>query len=536
MSHHKYSPGVGIIIDVIKTKSPFKRWSKKNKEDIFTEISYSFPDWSKLRGKEYKTLTTLNKSQQNIAEKTLQQWSDVANIKFIKKENNYDTNIKFGVYNNINEITKDTSHLVSGVATYPVNNIKQNKRIEKITDYSNSGQVWINISSTVLIKKFNKNDMTEEQKYKVNLFKKLSDNIKYYFIETDLYINLYKNTNMDGHINNQSITLEKGNGETKNYIHETAHALGLPHIFNNNSNDPDIEENSFKYSVMAYRYPKIEDANFNGFFPMSPLLIDIYIIQKFYGANMTTRNDDTIYGFDSNTQRDFYSLNSPDDIIISCIWDAGGIDTLNFHKYTKKQKIDLNEGAFSDIGGLRGNVSIAYGTVIENAIGGSNNDIILGNSANNYLYGNDGNDMIYGDSGNDVLYSGKGSDWLYGGEGDDILYGSDGKDILWAGNGYNQLSGGKGKDIFIINLNNTSSHNKIMDFDKDEDFIFFTDNNKDVFNIKDFIKNNNVVISSNYHNTNNTTHLFIVKETQSTKFFHTIDLIGNFSFNEIFNL
>ncbi|VTP83655.1 metalloprotease [Proteus vulgaris] len=251
---------------------------------------------------------------------------------------------------------------------------------------------------------------------------------------------------------------------------------------------------------------------------------------------MTTRNDDTIYGFDSNTQRDFYSLNSPDDIIISCIWDAGGIDTLNFHKYTKKQKIDLNEGAFSDIGGLRGNVSIAYGTVIENAIGGSNNDIILGNSANNYLYGNDGNDMIYGDSGNDVLYGGKGSDWLYGGEGDDILYGSDGKDILWAGNGYNQLSGGKGKDIFIINLNNTSSHNKIMDFDKDEDFIFFTDNNKDVFNIKDFIKNNNVVISSNYHNTNNTTHLFIVKETQSTKFFHTIDLIGNFSFNEIFNL
>lgn len=130
MSHHKYSPGVGIIIDVIKTKSPFKRWSKKNKEDIFTEISYSFPDWSKLRGKEYKTLTTLNKSQQNIAEKTLQQWSDVANIKFIKKENNYDTNIKFGVYNNVNKITKDTSHLVSGVATYPVNNIKQNKRIE----------------------------------------------------------------------------------------------------------------------------------------------------------------------------------------------------------------------------------------------------------------------------------------------------------------------------------------------------------------------------------------------------------------------
>ena len=41
-----------------------------------------------LRGDEYKTLTTLNEYQKEVAEKTLQQWSDVANVKFTKKDNN----------------------------------------------------------------------------------------------------------------------------------------------------------------------------------------------------------------------------------------------------------------------------------------------------------------------------------------------------------------------------------------------------------------------------------------------------------------
>ncbi|MEQ5391293.1 M10 family metallopeptidase C-terminal domain-containing protein [Proteus sp. fly-1013] len=536
MSQNNHSPEFITVINVIKNYSPFKRWNKKNKDDIFTEITYSFPDWSSLRGDEYKTITTLNKYQEEIAEKILQQWSDITNIKFIKKNNKYDTNIKFGVYNNVNEITKDTSHLVTGVATFPDNNTNPSKRIEKVIDYSDGGHVWINISSTVCIKKFNKKEMTLEQKNEVNLFKEKSDNIKYYYLETNSHITLYKNSNENSHINNQPIILSKGNGETQTYIHETGHALGLPHTFKwNDYNNPDVEANTFKYTVMTYRYPQIEEADFGGLYPISPLLIDIYVIQKFYGVNVTTRTDDTIYGFDSNTQRDHYSLTSPDDVMITCIWDADGNDTLNFYKYNKKQKIDLNEGAFSDTGGLRGNLSIAYGAIIENAIGGINDDIIIGNNVDNHLYGNNGNDIIYGNNGNDILQGGKGNDWLYGGEGDDILYGSDGNDILWDDNGCNQLSGGKGRDIFILSLGHNNSHNKIMDFNKNEDLLLFSDEDDHIFNIIDLIKNKKIIVFNDNENVENTTKISISEEIKSINHLHTIELVGYFSFDDIFN-
>lgn len=536
MSHQEYSHGISVIISIIKSYSPLKRWNKKNKDDLFTEITYSFPDWSNLRGEEYKTITTLNKHQQDIAEKALQLWADVANIKFIKKDNKYDTNIKFGVYNNINEITKDNSHLVAGIATFPLNNTEPNKKIEKITDYSIGGHVWINISSTTRIKKLNKYEITSEQKNEIDLFKEKSDNIKYYYIETDTHITLYKNSNENGHINNQPIILQKGNRETQTYIHETGHALGLPHTFRvNDHNNPDIEENSLKYSIMSYRYPKIKEADFIGSFPMSPLLIDIYVIQKFYGVNVTTRTGDTIYGFNSNTQRDCYSLTSSDDVIISCIWDAGGCDTLDFSKYNVNQKIDLNQGAFSDIGGLKSNISIAYGTIIENAKGGENDDHIIGNNINNDLFGHGGNDIIYGYDGDDNIYGGKGSDMLYGQEGNDFIYGGDGYDIISGGNGHNTLFGGKNADMFFFEISDkANSHNKIMDYNIKEDFLIFLDENRISLNIEKLISKNSISFKISFKEEDNLTSLVIKTKEPLEVPNLTIDIVGNFSYEDLF--
>ncbi len=524
------------IINLIKSFKPLRRWKKQDLNSDFTEVTYSFPDWSNLRGEEYKTITTLNQYQQNLAEKTLQLWADIANITFIKKDNKYDTNIKFGVYNNINELTKDNSHLVAGVATFPLNNIEPDKKIEKITDYSIGGHVWINISSTTRIKKFNKHEITPEQKNEIDLFKEKSDNIKYYYIETDTHITLYKNNNENGHINNQPIILQKGNKETQTYIHETGHALGLPHTFRvNDHNNPDIEENSFKYSIMSYRHPKTKEADFVGLFPMSPLLIDIYVIQKFYGVNLTTRTGDTIYGFNSNTQRDCYSLTSSDDVIISCIWDAGGCDTLDFSKYNFEQKIDLNQGAFSDVGGLKSNISIAYGTIIENVIGGKNNDHIIGNEVNNHLIGNQGNDIIYGYDGDDKIFGGKGSDALYGNEGNDFINGEDDCDIISGGNGHNTLFGGKNADMFFFEISNkTNSHNKIMDYHINEDFLIFLDENKISLNIKKLISQNSISLKMSFQEEDNLTKLAIKTKEQLEVPNLTIDIVGNFSYEDLF--
>jgi len=141
-----------------------------------------------------------------------------------------------------------------------------------------------------------------------------------------------------------------------------------------------------------------------------PLMDDIAAIQKLYGANFNTRAGDTTYGFNSNAGRDYLGATSSSDKLVFSVWDGGGKDTFDFSGFTQNQKINLNEASFSDVGGMVGNVSIAKGVTIENAIGGSGNDLLIGNSASNELKGGAGNDIIYGAGGADKLWGGSGSD------------------------------------------------------------------------------------------------------------------------------
>ena len=61
-------------------------------------------------------------------------------------------------------------------------------------------------------------------------------------------------------------------------------------------------------------------------------------------------------------------------------------------------------------GGLVGNVSIAKGVTVENAIGGSGSDLLIGNGVSNELKGGAGNDILFGAGGADKLWGGSGSD------------------------------------------------------------------------------------------------------------------------------
>jgi len=71
--------------------------------------------------------------------------------------------------------------------------------------------------------------------------------------------------------------------------------------------------------------------------------------------------------------------------------------------------LNLNGGSFSSIGMLAGtssaqnNVAIAYNSTIENATGGSANDVIIGNYANNVIAGAAGNDVLTGGGGADTF-------------------------------------------------------------------------------------------------------------------------------------
>ncbi|WP_095077091.1 serralysin family metalloprotease [Pseudomonas sp. Irchel s3h17] len=203
--------------------------------------------------------------------------------------------------------------------------------------------------------------------------------------------------------------------------HEIGHTLGLAHPGDYNAgegnptyNDVTYAEDTRGYSVMSYWSENNIDQDFSKggstAYASGPLMDDIAAVQKLYGANMSTRTGDTTYGFNSNAGRDFLGASSSSDKVVFSVWDAGGKDTLDFSGFTQNQKINLNEASFSDVGGMFGNVSIAKGVTVENAIGGSGSDLLIGNAVANELKGGAGNDILFGAGGADKLWGGSGSD------------------------------------------------------------------------------------------------------------------------------
>lgn len=198
--------------------------------------------------------------------------------------------------------------------------------------------------------------------------------------------------------------------------HEIGHAIGLAHPAAYNAAegvtityaaDATYYEDSRQYTIMSYFSASSTGAAHGNNYSAVPLLDDIAAAQRLYGANLTTRTGNTIYGFNSNADRVWFSATSASTQLIFAVWDAGGVDTFDFSGYTQGQVIDLRQGAFSNVGGLTGNVAVALGAVIENAIGGSGSDTIYGNSADNVLTGGLGNDYIDGGLGTDtVVFSG----------------------------------------------------------------------------------------------------------------------------------
>ena len=236
-------------------------------------------------------------------------------------------------------------------------------------------------------------------------------------------------------------TFIEGSYEFHVLLHEIGHAMGLSHPVDlPSTEDKHIYTNMSAYTANQYYYldffidgngnlsSEVKTVN-----PQTPTLYDIATIQSLYGIETSTRTDNTTYSWDKNEK--FYMS----------IWDSAGNDTIDASNQTFPSIINLNEGAFSSIaytnldellnemvreypsyesyikGDLKewyqdnkdimyfgeNNLSIAYGAVIENAIGGKNNDILLGNQENNKLTGNEGNDSLDGKGGFDTaIYNG----------------------------------------------------------------------------------------------------------------------------------
>ena len=158
---------------------------------------------------------------------------------------------------------------------------------------------------------------------------------------------------------------------------------------------------------------------------VTPMIADIIAIQNLYGFAESNEGD-TIYGHESNVggylgevfveASNAHSYNP----VALTIYDTGGYDRLDLRFDRENQRVDLTPEGISDVLGLKGNLSIARGTVIEHYIAGSGDDTVIGNAADNLLQGAYGDDTLMGGVGDDLLSGGSGADRLEGGAGDDI--------------------------------------------------------------------------------------------------------------------
>ena len=188
------------------------------------------------------------------------------------------------------------------------------------------------------------------------------------------------------------------------------------------------------------------------------MLYDVLALQTMYGADPETGKGDTVYTL--NAPRKFGMV----------LYDASGSDTIDASGNTRSSTIDLESGSFSSIGQFSvdeqvayykatyptidwnfwlpagvlpdlytwtNNVSIAFGTIIENAIGGAGADVISGNGVANVLRGLGGDDVLDGRDGIDTaVFTGQSSEytWQKGADGKwtirDSRSGRDGVDTL----------------------------------------------------------------------------------------------------------
>ena len=499
----------------------------------------------------YSTQETIFPHQQEVIEEILKNASDILPI-FFKKISPYsNADLKFGYYNQFINIsgTKFISGYRKGSASHPNEEGTPIKEIKPDEEHDTPGTIFIDFSS--------------REHYKTIK----QDNIdKYIENEADIYDIYYINKN-------KTITIARGNNELREeyqqnkhkigsfvyhaFIHELGHSLGLFHIWEYILNEEHKVLDSIKYSVMSYKCPDIKDADFGGLYPMTFMLVDILLLQYLYGPNMTTRLENNTYGFHSNTGRAAYSLKSIEDKLVSCIWDSGGIDTLDFSLYTVNQVINLNEGCFSDIGGLRSNISIAYNTIIENAIGGKGdgNDLFYGGSGNDVIYGELGNDVLYGGDGDDMLIDYYGANMLNGGKGNDricvasmdrglpgrnIIQGGEGDDEIYLGTGTHHVTGGQGNDTFnFFCYEGIESNSSIWDFEKNKDKITLItrDYRKiDITKMKkvDKLSGDKNEFSLNYNKPANKTIIDVSTSSNDDKSIVHIEIVGIFNHDELF--
>jgi hypothetical protein len=199
--------------------------------------------------------------------------------------------------------------------------------------------------------------------------------------------------------------LAEGTYGSQILIHEIGHALGLKHPFEkngaaNDSAEPPYltgNEDNTLWSVMSYNDDPIGQTSLK----YSPL--DIAALQYIYGPSTSARTTADTYVI-SETEANF-------------IWDGGGTDKISAASSSKAVTIYMEPGYWGYVGTAKaekittaGQITVNFGSQIENLDGSSQGDSLYGNALANAINGNAGNDTVQAFAGNDTIDGGDGQD------------------------------------------------------------------------------------------------------------------------------